>query len=132
MSQENVEVMRQVFATWEDDDLEGFIAYMDEELVTCRHPPMPDPGTWYGRAGALDLVAEWLETFDDFTVSAEEYIDAGDHIVVRTLQGGRGTSGGVPVTGTVWFVCGLRSGRMVTWDIYGAGAQALEAAGLSE
>ena len=128
MSQENVEVMRQVFAAWKADDLEGFLAYTDEELVTRRHLPMPDPGTWYGRAGALDLVVEWLQSFDDFTISAEEYIDApGDHVVVRTLQGGRGTGGGVPVTGTVWFVCGLRSGRMVSWDIYGVRSQALEA-----
>ena len=50
-----------MFAAGESDDLDGFLACTDEELVTCRHPPMPDPGTWYARAGALDLVAEWLE-----------------------------------------------------------------------
>ena len=132
MSQENVETARQVFAAWEADDLEGFLASVDEELVTRRHPPMPDPGTWHGRAGALALVAEWLESFDDFTVKAEEFVDSGDHVVVRTLQGGRGTGGGVPVTGAVWFVLGFRSGRMVTWDIYDAREQALEALGLSE
>ena len=130
MSQESVEAMRQVFAAWEADDLESFLACLDEELVIRRHPPMPDPGIWHGRAGALDLVAEWLESFEDFTVTAEEFIDSGDHVVVRTLQGGQGSGGGVPVSGAVWFVCGLRRGRLVTWDIYATREQALEAVGL--
>jgi ketosteroid isomerase-like protein len=130
MSQENVEVVRQVFAAWEADDFDGFLASMDEELVTRRHVPMPDPGTWHGRPGVLDLVAEWLQSFDDFTIEAEEFIDSRDHVVVRTLQGGRGSGGGVPVAGAVWFVCGVRGGRLVTLDIYATREQALEAAGL--
>ena len=129
---ENVETMRQLFAAWDADDFEGFLAFFDEELVTRRHAPMPDPGTWHGRAAALDLVADWIQSFDDFTVKAEEFIDASDHVVVRTVQGGRGSGGGVPVTGPVWFVCGVRGGRLVTWDIYAAREQALEAAGLRE
>jgi ketosteroid isomerase-like protein len=132
MSREKLELVRQVFAAWEADDLEGLLASVDEELVIRRHSPMPDPGTWHGRAGMLDLVAEWLESFDDFTIEAEEFIDARDHVVVRTLQGGSGTGGGVQVTGVVWFAFGLRSGRVVTLDIYAAREQALEAAGLSE
>ena len=132
MSQKNVEVIRQVFAAWEANDFDGFLASLDEELVTRRHPPMPDPGTWHGRAGALDLVADWLQSFDDFTVKAEELIDSRDHVVVRTLQGGRGSGSGVRVTGAVWFVCGFQGGRMVTWDIYATREQALEAAGLRE
>jgi len=132
MSQENVETIRQIFAAWDADDFEGFVALLDDELVTRRHPPMPDPGTWHGRAGALDLVADWLQSFEDFIVKAEEFIDAPDHVVVRTVQGGRGSGSGVPVTGPVWFVCGLRGGRLVTWDIYGTREQALGAAGLRE
>ena len=132
MSQENVEIVRQTFAAWEAGDVEGLLASFDEEVVTRRHTPMPDPGTWHGRAGMLDLVAEWLESFDDFTMEAEDFIDADDHVVVRTLQGGSGTGGGVQVTGVVWFAIGLRSGRGVSLDIYAAREQALEAVGLSE
>ena len=132
MSRENVEVVRQAFAAWAAGDLEGLVASLDEELVTRRHTPMPDPGTWHGRAGVLDLVAEWVENFDDFTMEAEEFIDADDHVVVRTLQGGSGTSGGVQVTGVVWFVFGLRGGRVITLDIFAAREQALEAVGLRE
>ena len=132
MSQENVEIVRQIFAAWDADDFDGLLALFDDELVTRRHPPMPDAGTWHGRAGALDVVADWLQSFDDFTVTAEEFIDAPHHVVVRTVQGGRGSGGGVPITGPVWFVCGVRGGRLVAWDIYAIHEQALEAAGVRE
>jgi hypothetical protein len=42
MSEENVVTMRQIFAAWDAADLEGLLALFDE-LVTRRHPPMPDP-----------------------------------------------------------------------------------------
>ena len=63
-------------------------------------------------------------------MKGEEFIDAGDHVVVRVTQEGRGGGSGVPVTGTFWFVYGLRDGRLVTWDMYATAEMALEAVGL--
>ena len=111
MSQENVEVVRRGFEAWEGDDFGGLLALMDDDLVTRRLAPMPDPGTWHGPEGLIEVAAEWLETFDEFTMKAEEYIDAGDHVVVRVAQEGRGEGSGAPVTGTFWFVYGVRNGK---------------------
>jgi ketosteroid isomerase-like protein len=100
MSEENVAVVRQGFAAWEADDLTGMLAALDDQLVTRRLAPMPDPGIWHGPEGAIDVAAEWIDTFDDFTMSAEEFIDAGDHVVVRVAQEGRSRGSGIPVTAT--------------------------------
>ena len=132
MSQENVEIVRRGFEAWEADDLSGVLALFDDNLITRRLAPMPDPGTWYGREGLLDLVAEWIETFDEFRMKAEEFIDAGDHVVVRVAQEGRGAESGAQVTGTFWFDYGLRDAQVLSLDIYGTLSEALEAAGLSE
>ena len=132
MSRENVEIVRRGFAAWEADDLAGVLAMFDEGLVTRRLAPMPDPGTWHGPEGALEVAAEWMDTFDEFSMKAEEFIDAGEHVVVRVAQEGRGSSSGARVTGTFWFVWGMRDGRGVTWDIYATREQALEAVGLRE
>jgi ketosteroid isomerase-like protein len=132
VSRENVEIVRRGFAAWERDDLSGMLAVFHEQLVTRRLAPMADPGTWYGREGALDVAAEWMEAFDEFTMSAEEFIDAGDHVVVRVDQEGRGSGSGAPVTGTFWFVYGVRDGKAATWDMYATREQALEAVGLRE
>jgi uncharacterized protein len=132
MSQENVEIVRRGFEAWEAGDLSGLLALLDDHLVTRRLAPMPDPGTWHGPEGALEVAAEWMDAFDEFKMKAEEFIDADDHVVVRVAQEGRGSGSGAPVTATFWFVYCVRDGKAVTWDMYATGQQALEAAGLSE
>jgi ketosteroid isomerase-like protein len=96
MSQENVEIVRQGFDVWEaawgsgTDDLGALLAIFDDDLVTRRLAPMPDPGTWHGHEGMLAVLGEWLDTFVEFKMSGEEFIDAGDNVVVRVAQEGRG------------------------------------------
>jgi ketosteroid isomerase-like protein len=138
MSQENVEIVRQGFDVWEAawdsgaDDLGPLLAIFDDDLVTRRLAPMPDPGTWHGLEGLLAVLTEWIDTFDEFTMKGEEFIDAGDQVVVRVAQEGRGDDSGVPVTGTFWFVLGVEDGKIVTLDMSATRDDALEAAGLSE
>ena len=132
MSPESVEVVRQWWEAWEAEDLSRGLALMDDGLVTRRLAPMPDPGTWHGPEGLLDVAAEWVDTIDEFAMTGEDFIDAGDHVVVRVEQEGRGSDSRVPVTATFWFVYGVRNGRVVTLDMYSARAEALEAVGLRE
>ena len=66
----------------------------------------------------LEVGAEWMETFDQFAMSGEEFIDTGDRVVVRVRQEGRGGASGVPVEATFWFVYGVRDDKIVTWDMY--------------
>jgi hypothetical protein len=63
---------------------------------------------------------------------ADEFIDAGEHVVVRVHQEGRGVGSGVPVMGTYWYLVRLRDGKGVSMEICASREQALEAAGLSE
>jgi uncharacterized protein len=133
MSEENVEIVRRGFEAWDAGDLDGMLALMDDDLVMRRLAPMADPGTWNGHGGLLQNVGEWLDTFDEFKMTAEEFIDAGEQVVVRVAQEGRGSVSGAPVTATFWFVFGVRDGKSVTTlDMYATRQEALEAAGLLE
>jgi ketosteroid isomerase-like protein len=87
---------------------------------------------WHGPQGLLEMAADWVEGFDDFTMSGEEFIDAGDHVVVRIRQEGRGASTGVPVNVTFWFVYSLRQSKVVRFEMFQDRDKALEAVGLSE
>jgi ketosteroid isomerase-like protein len=101
--------------------------------VVCRtHAPWPDPRTWHGHQGFLDMSADAADIFDEFRLRAEEFIDAVDQVVVRVALEGRGSGSGAPVTGLGWFVYGVRGGKLVTIDMYATREQALEAVGLSE
>jgi ketosteroid isomerase-like protein len=127
MSGENVEIMRAAFEAWDRDDLQGVLNAFDEEVVIR---PLIGP-EWRGPEGVLGMAADWVEGFSEWKMEAEEYLDAGDMVVVRVRQEGRGEESGTPVTAVYWFAYTLRDGKITRLDMYADEAQAREAAGLS-
>jgi ketosteroid isomerase-like protein len=128
MSQENVEAVRRGHAAWERGDLEEALAAFDEAVVIR---PIIGP-TWHGREGLLEMAADWTEGLDNWTMAAEEFIDAGDRVVVRVHQTGKGEASGVPITADYWFVYTVDDGKVVRMDMYADRNEALEAARLSD
>ena len=132
MSQENVEVVRRWWEAWNADDFGRGMALMDDGLVTRRLPPMPDPGIWHGPEGLLDVAAEWVETFDEFAMTGDDFVDAGERVVAVLRVYARGRQSGVEVERLDGAVYTMRDGKCVRLDYYGSKEQALEAVGLRE
>jgi ketosteroid isomerase-like protein len=132
MSQENVESIQSLSAAWERGDMSALIEGLDPAMVTRRFSPLPDPGQWDGVEGLLEVAAEWVEGFAEWDMYFEEFIDAGDSVIVRVRQEGRGDHGGVPVSAAFWFVYSVSDGKVLGLDMYARREQALEAVGLRE
>jgi ketosteroid isomerase-like protein len=130
MSQENVEIVRRVWETWERGDLSGWLELMSDDLVTRRVGL--DNATFHGKEGFLEQASEWSEGFVEWSVAAEEFIDAGDQVVVRNHQAARGEASDVPVEMNFWFVHTVSQGKIVRVDMFANERDALEAAGLRE
>src|SRR5262245_59455079 len=130
MSQENVEVVRRVWETWERGDLTGWLDLMSDDLVTRRAGL--DNATYHGKEGFLEQASEWGEGFAEWSAAAEEFIDAGDQVVVRNRQTARGEASGVPIETDFWFVHTVSQGQIVRVDMFANEREALEAAGLRE
>jgi hypothetical protein len=66
-------------------------------------------------------------------VHAEEFIDAGDAVLVRVQQGGRGKHSGATVESPpYWVITRERDALVVRIEFYRHKAEALKAAGLEE
>ncbi len=130
MSQKNVEVVRRVWETWERGDLTGWLDLISDDLVTCRVGL--DNATFHGKEGFLEQASEWIEGFAEWSVAAEEFLDAGDQVVVRNQQTARGDASGVPIEMGFWFVHTVRQGKIVRVDMFVNEREALKAAGLLE
>lgn len=131
MSQENVEIIRRGFASWEEGDLAENLRHIDEEVVCRRMAPMIDTQAYHGLEGYLEFASDWFEPYDDFELRPNGYIDAGDSVVVEVAQEGRLAGSSQTMKGTFWFLMALRDGKVIRFEIYGGRDQALEAAGLS-
>jgi ketosteroid isomerase-like protein len=130
MSQENLELVRRAWEMWERGDLTGLLGLMSDDLVTQRVGL--DNATYHGKEGLLEAALEWSEGFAEWSAAAEEYIDAGDQIVVRNHQTAHGEASGVPTEMDLWFVTTVSQGKVVRMDMFVNEREALEAVGLSE
>jgi ketosteroid isomerase-like protein len=131
MSRENVEVLRRAYAAYERGDVAAMLNDAHPEQVTYRAEP--DGATYHGPEGFMQAIAEWVEDFDEFTATAEEFIDANDHqVVVRVHQEAVGAQSGAPIEGDFWFVHTLNDPKITRLDMFASKAQAFEAAGLRD
>ncbi len=130
MLRESLEIVRRLFTAFSGGDATAWLREMDPDVVL--HVEQAGQGVFRGHEGAIKSFVDWTEDIDDFKVVAEEFLDNGDYVVVRTRQTGSGKSSGVPMEGVFWFVCQTREGKVVRIHIVATEQEALEAAGLSE
>lgn len=125
----NVELVRRGVA-----DVNVFWAMLDEYVVwDLRALPLPDLDSVYiGRDAVIKGSRHYWGTWDEYSVEAEEILDAGVSVVVIIHERGRGKSSGVPFERVHPQLWTFRAGRIIRWDSFRSRADALEAAGVSE
>jgi len=137
MSEENVEIVRQVFEIFMEGMERGdYGAWFESEHVAEDLEwitPGAGLGTYRGRAGFVEFMAFWIEDFEAWSFELERLIDAGDDRVVGWFhQTATGRASGVPVELHPGLVYELEGGRVIRIRTYFDPADALEAAGMSE
>ena len=130
MSQENVEIVRRAFAyeIYGVGDRAEAEAIFDPDVVI--NPTEEGPS--YGLDAIRDNIEHWKGAWEELEVTTEEFIDAGNRVLVTAHHRGRGRGSGIEVDTRFYLVYSLRNGKVVRSDEYADRADALEAAGLSE
>jgi SnoaL-like domain len=94
MSEENVEVVRRGYEQWlATGELLPEITHPDFAWDMSTFRGWPEQQTYPGIEGARQFNADWAGAWDDWEIEAEDYIDAGDRIVVVLRQRGEGHRG---------------------------------------
>jgi ketosteroid isomerase-like protein len=92
----------------------------------------PEHGEWHGVEGLLQFRANQMDALADMSIEPEEYIDAGDVLVVVIRLRGRAKHTGIAAEFPAVHVWTLCDGRATRLETYPDRAEALEAVGLSE
>jgi ketosteroid isomerase-like protein len=126
MSKENVELVRRIYEAWDrEESARDFIAE-DVEYVNPSYAV--EPGTRRGRKSFAIV----RDTYEDFKLRVERFIDAGDEVVVLAHYTGTGRGSGVPVEGEHGYVWTVKDGLAVRFRWFQSHSEALETAGLSD
>jgi len=131
MSRENVEIVQATYDAYNRGDLDAALkdAAPESELDWTRAVG-PQRGV-YRLAQIRAFLVDFLEAFESTRVEPDEFIEAGDQVVVPQTGYLRGRDG-IEVTARVALVWSIRDGAIVRVCLYQQKREALEAAGLSE
>jgi ketosteroid isomerase-like protein len=132
MSQENVEIMRRCLEAFAEGNLEHVFAASDPGIeLEVSDAYFDAPRTYRGHEGMRELFAAQAEVFDPFRLEPEEFLDAGDRVVVIARAGGLARESGVEVVGRFGHLWTVQGGKIVAFKEFKDPDEALEAAGLS-
>jgi uncharacterized protein len=134
MSQENVEIVRQMVDAFNRGDLDASSEHWADNVDYRAVEGAPDDhGPIHGKVAMRAYVQDWIDTFDQFTVEPMELIDAGEGQVVGVLRNsGRAKLSGVETDLTFAALYTVRDGKIERGREYWTRDEALEAAGLRE
>jgi ketosteroid isomerase-like protein len=132
MSQENVEIVRRIYASWAPGSSPAASNLLHPNIEWVNPSDALEPGTRTG-IDAFTSITEGLDaTIRDFRMDVERFIDAGPRVVVIATMRGRGSASGIEIKrrhGSVWTI---RAGKAVRFEWFYEPEDALEAVGLSE
>src|SRR6478609_169212 len=130
MSQENVELVQQV--------LEHYVATgellwdaADPEVEVHDHDA-PDQGDYLGREGLTRWLEDWGAASADWSIELDEFIDAGDSVVIFIRMKAEGRDSGIALDRKDALVYEIRDARVKRIDYYNDRHEALKAVGLEE
>ncbi len=129
MSQENVELIRRGYERW---IATGELRAPAGLVWDVSELGWPDQQVYLGREGADQFNTEWAAAWDDWEMEPEDYLDAGERVVVIINQRGRSKVSGILLEMRFAQVWTFQDGLANRMDMYASVDQAFEAVGLSE
>ena len=122
---EHVELVKRIYDAWGSERSARDFISDDVEYVNPSYAV--EPGIRRGRAAFRAV----RETYEDFMLRVDEFVDAGDgRVVVLAHYTGTGKVSGIPLEGEQGFVWTVREGLAVRFEWFQSHREALDAVGL--
>ena len=130
MSQEHVAQVQQALGHFVTTGEPPWDA-LHPDIVIQDHDIM-DAGDYRGHAGFGRWIQDWSAAWSDDSIEPEEFLDAGERVLVFIRQRTTGQGSGVALERKDAMLFGFRDGKIACLDYYNSREQARAAAGLEE
>jgi ketosteroid isomerase-like protein len=131
MARREIELLRNLYARWARGDFRGGRELLDPDVEFNLGTPDYETTPAHGPDQVEQQMREFLANWADYRVEAEEFLDAGDSVLVRARQRGLGKYSGVEVDMPLVGVWTFRGAKAVRISFYSSEEEAREAAGMS-
>ena len=132
MSQKNVELIRRVYAAASGSDPDAAYAFLHPEIEFHTYAESPAAGVYRGSDAVRKYNQDLFAQFESVRVEIEEVVDAGEQVVVVSMQHAVPKGGHQEINVRMTEVWTIRDDLLAVRHSYSTREDALEAAGLSE
>jgi ketosteroid isomerase-like protein len=131
VSGKRAETVRTIYERWGRGDFAAGVELYDPNVLLVLNPEFPDPGTYLGLAeiGAY-MRGQFLSDLHDVEISGEDFVEAGDSVVVLVSQIATGPESGVRVPIRYYQVWTFRGDSVIRIESIREREDALAAVGL--
>ncbi len=132
MSEDNVEIVRRIYDEWGRGNFRAGAELFDRYTLFVVRPDVPEAGAYRGPEEIGNFMKGFLVAWEKMVVKGEEFVAAGDSVIVAVHQQATGKGSGASVENHYFQVWTFRGGAVVRIENFVNRFEALEAAGLSE
>lgn len=126
MSEQNVEVVRRLYAAWRRDGFGVVPELMDPDIEFVNPRNAVEPGIRHGYEGFETAAGAFNSVYAPAEISDPTVEDLGGRVLVRARVKTRSRANAVPLEAERGFVFDIRDGRVVRFAWFNDLADALE------
>ena len=123
-----MDLVRTIYERFRAGDNEASLELFDPEVEVRDRPEAPDPQVYHGRQGVLKSLGVSQSAFEGLDIVPEEFIDAGDHVVVVFRFVGTGCESWILVDERLAHLWTIRDGKAMRMTVHSSKDEALHAA----
>jgi ketosteroid isomerase-like protein len=131
MSQETVDVVRRIYDRWGRGEFHAGTELYDADVQLVLRSEFPEAGTYRGVDVIRKYMRDFLADLESVEIAGEEFLDAGDCVIVRVDQRATGPESGARVNIRYYQVWTFRGHSVIRIESIRERGDALAAAGLS-
>jgi ketosteroid isomerase-like protein len=133
MSQENVEIVRQIFRAFNSEDIELVLTFTHTDFELEVPPALSaEPDIYRGHDGMRRYWESFQDAMDEIRLQPERLCDAGEAVVVAMKLTAKGRRTAIAVEQRIAGVWTIRDGKVMRIRAYVSLSEALAAARLAE
>ena len=130
MSEENVEITRQILGAWNSGDIEGAVEMLHPDCLLDVTARVFNPETYVGHGGFRRFAIDIEDVWEQFGFGAEDLLSAGEYVVALGTSQAEGRGSGIRLGNDSAWVFTIRDGLVTEGRLYYNQDEALKAAGL--
>jgi ketosteroid isomerase-like protein len=131
-SEENVNLLRRFYESFNQGDLDSVLELCTEDVEVYKDPEVVEMVAAFtprGQERVAQYLRGWLESWSDYQVRPQEFLQSGDEVAALTEARARGPNSQFEIEGEMADVFTVRDGRIARFRLYIERSDALDSLG---